>query len=616
MASPILTVDDDQLLLSVVGDILTKKGHTVIAVDSGAKALEEVTRQRFDVVLTDLVMPGIDGLALLARLREKDPDQEVILLSGRADPHASQKALRAGVSDLLFKPPDESELLMSVERSLERAALRRERARLLEENMEFARFQAISHHCLELLSNPDLEWLQERALADLAALCDAQSGALWIVDDRGELRLKSYRGLVDPKSLTERLGSQSELWPRLKDGAAWTKGSPPSVVLYSPLVASGELVGVVQLSDPLSGDFRADSLRTVRLLSEFAALGVRNGRRFAQLQQTGLRDRETAAYNLSYFTDYASKEIYKARRYGRTFSLLTFSLDNMAQVRSRLGAKEGTRAARGVIRALSKIIRDSDVIAKASEQEFYMLMPETDQFGANMLLRRALTAAREEPEVMEVESSSPIGLVGGAATYPRDGEDFDELIQRCRRRMQERRLSLQRRLMLDPAPFWDEVELLLGTAQSPKLPVEPGAEPSRRGKVAGVLFDELQAEIARELRRDPFARGVLYVGAPEIQADLPIAAGLEESPPDHAFRAYVLGRRANLEAHPALTPVYLEGDERIARHQFILWLSESSSYALLQRRGRGATWGFHTSDTAVVEGLIAKLQAQYDLQPY
>ncbi|HZA49700.1 MAG TPA: diguanylate cyclase, partial [Myxococcaceae bacterium] len=81
-------------------------------------------------------------------------------------------------------------------------------------------------------------------------------------------------------------------------------------------------------------------------------------------------------------------------------------------------------------------------------------------------------------------------------------------------------------------------------------------------------------------------------------------------------RVYVLGRRRDLPSHPALTPVFLEGDERMARHEFLLWLSESSAYALLQRRGKGATWGFHTSDPAVVDGLIARLQAEYDLQPW
>lgn len=65
-----------------------------------------------------------------------------------------------------------------------------------------------------------------------------------------------------------------------------------------------------------------------------------------------------------------------------------------------------------------------------------------------------------------------------------------------------------------------------------------------------------------------------------------------------------------------MTPVFLEGDERLARHEFLLWMGDGSAYGLLQRRGRGATWGFHTSDPTLVEGLVSKLQTAYDLQPY
>ncbi|MBX5483431.1 MAG: response regulator [Myxococcaceae bacterium] len=616
MPQPILVVDDDRFFREVVTDILSKKGYRVVAVDTATRALEAYARGPFDLVITDLVMPGVDGLQLVAALREHQPDQEIILVSTRKDVNASMTALKAGVADYLVKPVEEGDLVLAVERCLERALLRRERARLLTENLDLARYQTIHNRCLEILSNPDLEWLQERLLAELSSLCDAQSAALWVVDDRGHLALRAYRGLLDKERLPEKLKTDEVLAARIREGKAWLSGEGRTRMLHVPMVTAGETIALAQLSDPLAGEFKPDHLRDAQILADFAAIGLRNGRKILGLQRLGLRDRDTAAYNLSYFTDYASKEIYKARRYGRTFSLLTFSIDNLPNIRLRLGAADARRATRGIIRALSKIIRDSDVIAKASEQEFYMLLPETDFFGALMFARRADAAVREEPEVREIEERLPVALVGGAATFPKDGEDFDELVHKCRRRMEERRVSLQRRLVLDGLPFWDEVELLLGSAQSPRLPTDDRAEPSRRGKVSSALFEELQTEVARELLRDPTSRGLLYVGGPEIRADLPVATGLDAAPPEFAPRVYVLGRRHDLDSHPALTPVFLEGDERLARHEFLLWLSEHSAYALIQRPGRGATWGFHTSDPAVVDGLIARLQSEYDLQPW
>ena len=61
----------------------------------------------FDLVITDVVMPGMDGFALTAKLRERDPDQEVILVSARPDVKGSEMALRAGAADCLTKPVDE-----------------------------------------------------------------------------------------------------------------------------------------------------------------------------------------------------------------------------------------------------------------------------------------------------------------------------------------------------------------------------------------------------------------------------------------------------------------------------------------------------------------------------
>ncbi|ATB32222.1 GGDEF domain-containing response regulator [Melittangium boletus] len=616
MAGPILVVDDDNFFRQLASDMLTKRGYRVVTAESAAQALEEVGRTPFDLVITDVVMPGMDGIALTEKLRERDPEQEVVLVSTRTDVKGSAMALSVGVSVVLTKPVDEADLLLAAERCTERAQLRRERAQLQNENLEFTRYQDLHQRCLEFLSQPDLEWLQERVAAELASVCDAQSAALWIADDRGNLMLRAYRGLLDRHFLAERLSTEGPLGNRMREALPWVARDGKSPILYVPFISNGELMGLAQLSDPLAGDFRIEHLRYAKILGDSAAVGVKNGRRMLALQRLGLRDRDTAAYNLSYFTDYASKEIYKARRYGRMFSLLTFSVDNLPLVRLRLGPTEAKLAVRGIIKALSRIVRDSDVIAKASEQEFYLLLPETDFFGAMMFVRRALAAVREEPEAQEVEARLPLALVGGASTFPKDGEDFDELMYRCRRRMDERRASLQRKLMLDTLPFWDEVELLLGNASSPKLPVEEHAEPSRRGKVSDVLFDELQAEIARELMRDPSSRGLLYVGGPEIRSDLPIAQGLESASPDMASRIYLLGRRVDLESHRALTPVFLEGDERMGRHEFILWLSENAAYALIQRRGLGATWGFHSSDTAVVDGLITRLQAEYDLQPY
>jgi diguanylate cyclase (GGDEF)-like protein len=464
----------------------------------------------------------------------------------------------------------------------------------------------IETRSLNVVALLDIEHLQERILQELCEHCGAQSGALWVSGARGGLRLRAHRGLFERTSLPELID------PGLVQGASWMSGAS----FLIPLVTvEGEVTGLVQLGDALSGPFRPSLLADTQRFGAYAALALKNAARFAQLQRQGLRDRETGAYTLSYFTDYATKEIYKARRYGRSFSLLTFSVDHFQGLRARLGASVARQAQRVVLRVISQLARDADVVARAGEQEFHVLLPETDYFGGLMFVRRTLAAIAEDVDGRALEAKAPLGLTGGCATFPRDGEDFDELLARCRRRMEERRTSLHHHLRLDPLSFWDEVELLVGNGRSAKLP-ETSGEPSRRGRVADVLFEDLQAEVARELLREPAARGLVYVGGPLIRSDLGIIRNLEVSGVDFSPRVYVLGKRADVVTHPIVTPVFLEGDEHLARHEFLLWLGDGLAYCLLQRRGRGATWGFHTSDPMVVEGLVSKLQTTYDLQPY
>ena len=615
----ILVVDDDRFFRELVVSILASGGHQVTVAEDGETAYGLSKKQTFDVVISDLVMPGLDGLALTLALRQGEPEQEVILVTTKSDASAAISALRAGASDYLLKPIDDAELLRCVKRSMERVALRRERARLLDENLEFVKNQVLYQRCLELLSTLDLERLQEACLADLCTVCDAQSGAIWLMEDGGALTLRAYRGLVDRAALDQSIDPRTSV---LKEGLT---GKSPFAApgheigrsFYLPLRAGGEVVGLVLCADKLTGEFTPPDQSVARAVGDFAATALRNARRFQAVERLGLRDQETAAYNLSYFIDYAGKEFYKARRYGRVFSLLTVALDQFEDYRNRRGAEDARAVTRAVIAALGRCIRDSDVIAKVAEGEFYVLLPETDYLGALLFSRRAQAAIDQDPTLTDLDARHTVTLSVGAATFPRDGQEFEELVHECRRRMEETRQSLARRLNLAPLDFWSAVDLLVGERTSPKLPGDDLPGPSRRGHLPPALFGLLQTELAREIGRDPRARGLMYIGCGEIRADLPAIAALEKVPAESGMRVYLLGRRADLTAHPAATPVYLEGDDRILKHEFLIVFSENASYALIQKRAqRGPPWGFHTSDAGVVNELVVKLQQRYDLQPF
>ena len=119
MPSKILLVDDDKTLLQFLGEFLQGEEHTVLAASSGAEALRAVYRERPDIVVLDVMMPGMDGWELVARLREL-ADFPIILLSGKSAEADKLRGFRMGVDDYVTKPFSFAELAARIQAVLGR----------------------------------------------------------------------------------------------------------------------------------------------------------------------------------------------------------------------------------------------------------------------------------------------------------------------------------------------------------------------------------------------------------------------------------------------------------------------------------------------------------------
>ncbi len=126
----VLVVDDDVSILDMTEDLLTEAGFEVTKCGSGEEALALADERDWDVVLSDLQMPGIDGLDLLAEMRERRPDTPVIIMTAFGTIQAAVKAMRGGALDFVTKPFQADELLISLERAFVRRALEEENRRL------------------------------------------------------------------------------------------------------------------------------------------------------------------------------------------------------------------------------------------------------------------------------------------------------------------------------------------------------------------------------------------------------------------------------------------------------------------------------------------------------
>jgi DNA-binding NtrC family response regulator len=130
MNARIAIVDDERRMREIIAMYLQRKGFDVEAFDGGEAMLDAADESVFDLVITDLKMPGMSGMELLRELVDRDEDRPVVVITAHGSVDSAMEAVRAGAWDFIQKPFDNDELRATVERALERTRLARENRRL------------------------------------------------------------------------------------------------------------------------------------------------------------------------------------------------------------------------------------------------------------------------------------------------------------------------------------------------------------------------------------------------------------------------------------------------------------------------------------------------------
>jgi DNA-binding NtrC family response regulator len=130
MAATILIIDDDRALRSFLSSILEDQGYEVLLAATGAEGEALLEVKPIDVVLLDLRLPDEDGISILRRIKQEEPDVQVIVLTAFGAVESAVEAMKLGAYDYINKPFDASELKLTIERALKELAMRREIERL------------------------------------------------------------------------------------------------------------------------------------------------------------------------------------------------------------------------------------------------------------------------------------------------------------------------------------------------------------------------------------------------------------------------------------------------------------------------------------------------------
>jgi len=590
----ILAVDDQLYFRVFLEDLLRGEDFEVVTAESGAEALALMEEDPPDLVLTDLVMPEMDGRELVRQVKERWPEQDIVVVTSVGDVKTAVEAMRLGATDYLLKPIDRTALLRSIDGILERRAMHAEHDRLVAENLSFMGHFAQYERALGLFSTLSVEPLADRIVEVLCLETNAHAGVAWLADPDhpSRLRLCGVGGLIRVKDEVEEIeveGLPSILRPLAEPGCrsllpkdTGTARAP----LFVPIRHDGEMLGLLRLTDRVDGaEFDEGDREVAERFALFASQALANAIAFRSLERRSFKDPTTHAYTRAYFDDVLEYELQKAKRFGRSLSVVRITLDPIGPVRERLSPPEFNAWIQAVVGDLQRAVRSTDLLGTESEHEYVVLLPECDSLGSVVAKRRLRAAFERSPAFQQLADDRP-AVLSAMATFPSNGANPEELRTCLNRRIDADRRSLLRLYDLEQVPFRGLLENLLAEGE------EGGT--GLGDQMAGFLLDEVS--------RNPHHRGLLFV-APLGGQTAKLRSALEQLRGTTPRTEVVLFADRDEQLMPGV-PVTWVSPSRIGADQpFLVYLGEGASYAYVQDGGAEDATTYHTADPVVVEQL-------------
>jgi CheY-like chemotaxis protein len=310
MARPasILIVDDSIASRNKLTEILEAQGYMVTAATSAEEAVPLFSSQEFNLVITELMLPGMSGLNLMKIVKERSPDSDVVIISSNASSFNTLKSLRQGAYDFIVKPIDDETVLYNViERALEKQEQGRKKQFLLNELTEknkglhesLAMMKVVNQICVLLTSTFDIAVILQKLTETATEHLQAARGYLLLLDKSGtNLNVKVCTGIDPASTATFRLAAGKGI-----SGQVVSSGKPVLVgkvsddifsasimeedpdgtllaapsILSVPLQVNGRMAGALTISGGCGGKpFTDEHLEFLLMLSRYASIAIEN----------------------------------------------------------------------------------------------------------------------------------------------------------------------------------------------------------------------------------------------------------------------------------------------------------------------------------------------------
>lgn len=435
----ILIVDDEEFFRQSLADFLSAEGYDLDVSASGQEALQKMAGQKYDLMILDLVMPGLSGLETLELAKEKDPEISVIIATGHGSVESAVTAMSKGAYYYVSKPIIEEEFRHIVRNSLEKRRLELENVSLRRELTLFEINKALA-------STLDLEKLMSLLLDSTIHACGAAGGYIIIkpMDDSEETSPRLSRGIKhlqespqhpwDPELLKvfEDFSSYhliTDIKNKKEFSKLQKKYNLNSAIVVNLATQEDNFGQLVLLRYNRQPAFNQGELRMASLLATQGSVALKNALLYKDIQDLSVKDDQTSAYNRRFLDEFLDEEIERAERYNRSLSLIFLDMDHLKHINDNYGHLVGSAVLHETADLLTSLIRKVDKLIRYGGDEFLIILPETDLAGATKVAQRICLHIKKhvfQPRTdLQLQATASLGV----AIYPQHGQSRDDLIR-------------------------------------------------------------------------------------------------------------------------------------------------------------------------------------------
>lgn len=319
----VLVVDDEKIIRDMLADFLGMEGYYVRTAEDGATAVAELTKGRYDLVLSDLRMPNMGGIELLDEIGRCAPNALTIIMTGFGTVETAIDAMKKGAYDYVLKPFKLDEVVHAVQRGLERQRMAAENLRLREALSLYKVSEAIT-------ASLSLDQVLETVADSCVHEVQSDLVSTWLEDGEGKyferqnLRAATVPadaslGRLDPSKVVAHLRADPLLLEQGRRGARFFEEAPDLPVcslLAVPLRAQQRLIGFILLASFSSGKhFDEGQRKLLSIIGSRAAAAIENARLYEDLQATFQQTIEGLAKAIDRMDRYTAGHSERVARY-------------------------------------------------------------------------------------------------------------------------------------------------------------------------------------------------------------------------------------------------------------------------------------------------------------